>query len=299
MRACAGSVRTDAVGPALPNLMTLRKHHKGSSIRKVCFGDDCLLFTAAKTVKVHDLDAGKTIRKMGAASSDSRIYSMCVIDKYLLATGDDAGVFRLWDYRTNRGAAMELKEFDDYVSDLDVQMDKRLVLASSGEGTIAAFNVRAKRLEPPQSEVFEAGFNCIRCLESRGKVLAGSDDGVISVFNKSQLGNISDRFPIDSSVSVERMLVLAGSQVAVGCNDGKTRIVQILPNKVVKELFAHDTPIESLSIQTSTNTIASLDCNVIKVAHFEEQEEQGGDSSDDSDAESESAKRKEGFFSDL
>lgn len=279
--------------------MTLRKHHKGSSIRRVCFGDDSLLFTAAKTVKIHDVDAGKTIRKLVAGTGESRIYSMCIIDKYLLATGDDAGVFRLWDYRTNRGAAMELKEFDDYVSDLDVHADKRLVLASSGEGTIAAFNVRAKRMEPPQSEVFEAGFNCIRCLEERSKVLAGSDDGVISVFNKNQLGNISDRFPIDSTVSIERMLVLTGSHVAVGCNDGKTRIVQILPNKVVKDLFTHKTPIESLSLQRSTNTIASLDCNVIMVAHFEEQEAVDGDSSADSDAESGPAKTKEGFFSDL
>lgn len=293
-------MRTDAVGPALPNLMTLRKHHKGSSIRKVCFGDDSLLFTAAKTVKVYDLDAGKTIRKIGTASSDSRVYSMCVIDKYLLATGDDAGVFRLWDYRTSRGVAMELKEFDDYISDLDVQSDKRLVLASSGDGTIAAFNVRAKRMEPPQSELFEAGFNCILSLDARNKVLAGSDEGVISIFNKNQLGNISDRYPINSGISIERMLALGDSIVAVGCNDGKTLILNILPNKVVKELFTHELPIESLSVQRSTNTIASLDSTVVKVAHFEEQEAPDSDSSDDSDDESgKSAAKQQGFFSDL
>lgn len=260
------------------------------------------MFTAAKTVKVHDLEAGKTIRKLqaGASTDDARIYSMCVIDKYLLATGDDAGAFHLWDYRSNRGPAMELKEFDDYVSDLDVQSDKRLVLASSGEGTIAAFNVRAKRLEPPQSELFDAGFNCIRSLDGRNKVLAGSDDGVISIFNRDQLGNISDRFPIDSNMSIERMEVLADSLVAIGCSDGKTQLLRILPNKVLADMFVHPTPVESLSVQRSTNTVAAVDCNIIKVAHFEEQEAKDSDSSDDdSDAESEPEKAKDTFFSDL
>jgi WD40 repeat protein len=289
------------VGPVLPILMTLRKHHKGSAIRKVIFGDDSLLFTAAKTVKIHDVESGKTIRRIGTTATESRVYSMCVIDKYLLATGDDSGVFRLWDYRTSRGVAMELKEFDDYISDLDVQSDKRLVLASSGDGTIAAFNVRAKRMEPPQSELFEAGFNCILSLDARNKVLAGSDEGVINIFNKNQLGNISDRYPIDSDVSIERMLALGDSLVAVGCSDGKTLLVNILPNKVVKEIFTHDLPVESLSVQRSTNTIASLDSNVVKVARFEEKEEPDSDASDDSDGDDEDkpASQEQGFFSDL
>ena len=296
----ATSVRTDSLGPELVTLFTLRKHHKGSPIRRVCFSDDSLMFTAAKTVKVHDLDTGKTIRKIETPSSGARIYSLCVVDRYLVAAGDDAGTFRLWDYRVDRGSAMEAKDFEDYISDLDVETGKRLVLASSGDGTVAAFNVRAKRLEPPQSEVFEAGFNCIRSLDSRGKVIAGSDDGVVSIFNSNELGNISDRFPVDSSISIERLQLVSGSRVAAGCSDGTTRLLSILPNKVEQILFAHETPVESVAVQSSSGTLASLDSNVLKVAHFEEEEEEEDDSSGASEDDKEAAtKSKDEFFSDL
>ena len=299
-----GRVRADAVGPELPYLVTLRRHHKGSSVRRVCFGEDGVLFSAAKTLKLYDLDAGKTVRKISLdASSEARVYSMCVVDRYLVALGDDEGTFWLCDYRCSRAPTAKLKEFDDYISDLDVQSDKRLVLASSGEGTIAAFNVRAKRLEPPQSEVFEAGFNCIRCLESRSKVLAAGDDGVVSIFNQGSLGNISDRFPVHRSLSIERMQLLGDSRVALGCNDGTTRVMRVLPNKIEETVFTHETPIESVSVQCCTKTLASLDSSVLKVAHFEEREQQDDcHSSEDSDEEKEKEKpekAKDSFFGDL
>ncbi|KAI1301709.1 WD repeat-containing protein 55 [Halotydeus destructor] len=154
-----------------PVILTLEKHHKGSSVRKVRFADEKTLVSAAKTVKIFDLDSSKAIRKL--ENGGVKIYSLLVVDNYLLCTGSDDGCFKLWDYRTPRGCVMELNECEDYISDMDIDSAKRIVVASSGEGTLSAFNVRAKRLEEPQSELFDAGFQAVRYLEPCNKVLAG------------------------------------------------------------------------------------------------------------------------------
>lgn len=169
-------------------VLSLEKHHKGTAIRKVRFANEKTLVTAAKTVKLYDLDGGKLIRKID--NDGVKIYSLLIVDNFLLCTGDDEGRFKLWDYRVKRGVAMELKESEDYISDLDMDSAKRIVLGTSGEGTLSAFNVRAKRLEPPQSELFDAGFLSVKFLESRKKVLVGSEDGALNIFNIGEWGNI-------------------------------------------------------------------------------------------------------------
>jgi len=88
-----------------------------------------------------DLNVGKFVRKI--TKENSKIYSLLVIDQYLLCCGDDTGRFRVWDYRVDRGTAMDLKECDDYISDLDIDSNKRIVVAASGEGTLTAFNIRS------------------------------------------------------------------------------------------------------------------------------------------------------------
>ncbi|XP_074593804.1 WD repeat-containing protein 55-like isoform X1 [Brevipalpus obovatus] len=131
----------DSSNTSKPVSLHLSKHHKGSSIRRIAFtANDHNLVTAAKTIKIFDLNHGKVLRKISAGTS--KIHALSVIDQYLLCAGDDEGCFRVWDYRENRGCLMEIKECDDYISDLDVDSDRKIVVASSGEGTLSAFNVR-------------------------------------------------------------------------------------------------------------------------------------------------------------
>ena len=98
------------------------------------------MVTASKTIKLFDLNAEKFVRTIN--NNNSKIFSLLVIDHYLLCCGNDDGRFRVWDYRVDRGTAMDLKECDDYISDLDIDSNKRIVVASSGEGTLTAFNIR-------------------------------------------------------------------------------------------------------------------------------------------------------------
>ena len=53
--------------------------------------------------------------------------------------------------------AMDLKESEEFISDLAVDSQFKTLLATSGEGTLTAINLRKKKLEM-QSELFDSEF---------------------------------------------------------------------------------------------------------------------------------------------
>lgn len=55
---------------------------------------------------------------------------MRVIDNWLVATADDDGCVKIWDYR-RKTASMESKtDCADYISDLAVSKDSKILLAT-------------------------------------------------------------------------------------------------------------------------------------------------------------------------
>jgi WD40 repeat protein len=255
--------------------MDLKRHHKGSPVRKIRFASNELLVSVAKTIKLMDLNTGQVIRKI--QNNGNKIYSLLVIDNYLLCIGDDLGSFKVWDYRLDRGIYMELKECDDYISDLDINESKRLVCASSGDGTLSAFNIRAKRMESPQSELFDAGFQSIRFMENKSKVIVGAEDGALNIFNINEWGNISDRFPIRGNTtrgqgfcSIDNMELLNDETLVVGSSDGKLRAISILPNKILCDICTNVSGVESLDVNQITKQIVSTNDNVLKLFNYNE-----------------------------
>lgn len=54
------------------------------------------------------------------------------------------------------------------------------------------------------------------------KIICGTGEGVINIFNYDQYGNISDRFPGHPS-SIDCFLALSNNVVLTGCFDGNIR----------------------------------------------------------------------------
>lgn len=50
---------------------------------------------------------------------------------------------------------MELKECEEFISDMTIDKNHKLLLATSGEGTLTVFNIRQKKLLL-QSELFDS-----------------------------------------------------------------------------------------------------------------------------------------------
>lgn len=61
---------------------------------------------------------------------------------------------QVWDTRT-RACTMELKECEEFISDMAIDKNHKLLLATSGEGTLTVFNIRQKKLLL-QSELFDS-----------------------------------------------------------------------------------------------------------------------------------------------
>ena len=93
------------------------------------------LFSGAtdKAVKMTDVETSQVKWKQLKAH-DCALYKVQPINEYLVATGDDEGSVKLWDFRTNK-VVMEDRPFDDYVSSFFVDPDERSLVAGSGEGT--------------------------------------------------------------------------------------------------------------------------------------------------------------------
>ncbi len=59
------------------------------------------------------------------------------------------------------------------------------------------------------------------------KVVCGSGDGTLNIFNWNEFGNISDRFPGHPD-SIDCMVAITEDIVCTGSMDGVIRLVQLL-----------------------------------------------------------------------
>jgi WD40 repeat protein len=94
------------------------------------------------------------------------INCLVTIDNWLIATADDNGCVKIWDYR-KKNAVMESKsDCNDYISDLAVSRDKKFLLATCGEGTLSAFHTRKKKMIM-QSELMDSEMLCVGFMKVR------------------------------------------------------------------------------------------------------------------------------------
>lgn len=153
-----------------------------------------------------------------------------------------------------------------------------------------------------QSEPFDAGFQSVRFLGTRNKVVVGAEDGAINIFNVNEYGNISDRFPINCSrrkhgeCSVDSIEVISNDLIVATGSDCKLRLVNMFPNRVLFEANEYESSVETLAWNPDTELILSSETNVVfvhKVVSMEgeqvldekmDEDEAGDDSDSDSDS---------------
>lgn len=240
------------------DLMTLTHHKKACRCLKFSNnGEELYTASKDKSVQIVDLNTGSVKHKFKKAHECS-VYSMCVTGEHFIATGDDDGFIKIWDVRVNK-EVMELKENEEFISDLDIDPHKKIMLATSGDGTLTAFNIRRRKLEM-QSELFDAEFLCLAQMKKNQKVVCGSGDGVFYIFNWGEWGNMSDRFPAlhSPAVSLDCMVCLTDDIICTGCDDGNIRAINILPNRIIGVVGDHEKfPVENLSLSRDKTLLAS------------------------------------------
>ena len=242
--------------PTSHELRCMQNHTKAMRcVRVVSSGSH--LYTASKDKSwcQVDLETGSLVVKKPKAH-ESPIYSMEAVDQNVMLSGDEDGVIKMWDMRRMTNAVMELKECDDYISDMVCHDNRKHLLVTSGDGTLSCVNIKSRKLEL-QSELFESELLSIAIMKSNSKVVCGDGDGTMQIFNWGEWGNISDRYP-GHPASIDCMLPLNDDILCSGCMDGKLRLVHILPNSIESTFATHgDMPIQSLSISSDASLLAS------------------------------------------
>ncbi|GIZ01900.1 WD repeat-containing protein 55 [Caerostris extrusa] len=217
--------------------LTNLAHHK-NPCRAICFSETGEhLFTGAQDaiVRVFDVETNSVFRRF-CRKDGMPLYSIQPIDNFFLATGEDDGQVVLWDFRMQTPIAC-FEDNEDYISCLVVNKDKKILLATSGDGFLSAYNIRGKKLEA-QSEQFNCDLLCAGIFKGGTKVAVGTNNKALNIFNWGEFGNISDRFPGHPG-SVDCMVVVSDDVVVTGCEDGKVRAVQLFPNRFLGYLGSH------------------------------------------------------------
>nr|SVE93673.1 EOG090X07S3 [Scapholeberis mucronata] len=238
-------------------LLHTLNHHK-KSCRVLSFNEDgSLLFSGSKdkSVVICDTETMKPVQTLQKVHN-SPIYSLLCMDANIWASGDDDGVVKVWDRRRSAPKPVaEFKEMDEFVSCMITDSAARLLVCTSGEGTLTAFNTRAKKMDG-QSEVYPSEMNCVGLIRQETKVLTGLGNGNMYIFDWKAFGYHSDAFG-DHPSAINCMLPITDNIVITGSDDGKIRAINLFPHRFLGVVGHHKFPIERLDISTCGQFLAS------------------------------------------
>ncbi|XP_070426735.1 WD repeat-containing protein 55 [Equus przewalskii] len=231
--------------------------HHLKSCRAVVFSEDGQkLVTVSKDKAIHvlDVEQGRMERRISKAHS-APINSLLLVDENVLATGDDTGGIRLWDQR-KEGPLMDMRQHEEYIADMALDPAKKLLLTASGDGCLGVFNIRRRRFEL-LSEPQSGDLTSVTIMKCGKKVVCGSSEGTIYLFNWNGFGATSDRFALRAE-SIDCMVPVTENLLCTGSTDGVIRAVNILPNRVVGSVGQHaGEPVEELALSHCGRFLAS------------------------------------------
>ncbi|XP_035291265.1 WD repeat-containing protein 55 isoform X2 [Anguilla anguilla] len=231
--------------------------HHLKSCRELSFSQDGQkLFSVSKDKSIHimDVEAGKLVTRIAKAHSVP-INALLLIDENLLATGDDGGTLKVWDMRKGT-AFMDLKHHEDYISGLAIDQTKKILLTSSGDGTMGVFNIKRRRFDL-LSEFQSGDLTSVAIMKHGRKVVCGSSEGTIYIFNWNGFGATSDRFAVRAE-SVDCVIPITDSILCAASMDGVIRAINLLPNRVLGSVGQHvGEPVEQIARSRDTRFLAS------------------------------------------
>ncbi|XP_035005403.1 WD repeat-containing protein 55 [Hippoglossus stenolepis] len=231
--------------------------HHMKSCRQVRFTADGLkLYSVSRDKAVHlmDVERGQLVSRIRGAHG-SPINCLQLVDENILATGDDGGTLKVWDMRKGE-AFMDLKQHDDYISDIAVDQAKRILLTTSGDGTMGVFHLKRRRFEL-LSEYQSGDLTSLALMKRGKKVACGSSEGTIYIFNWNGFGATSDRFALKAE-SVDCIVPINDNIMCTASMDGYIRAINLLPNRVIGCIGQHvGEPIEELATSHDSRFLVS------------------------------------------
>ncbi|KAI9292536.1 WD40 repeat-like protein [Neoconidiobolus thromboides FSU 785] len=274
----------DSFGSLDPVLKYKDNYTHKESVRGVKFsidGNEFYSVSSDKTYSITDTQTGKIVNKIEGAF-DTSINALLPIQQNLIACGDDDGVVKLFDTRTNT-CSIHYKEHEDYITSLIMGRERQLI-SIGGDGYLSVMDVRKIRLYA-RSDQIEDELLSMSLIKEGKRLVVGTQSGVLDLFNYGDWGDFKDRF-IGHPESVETMVKFDEDTIITGSSDGIIRLVSVHPNDLLGVVGAHDFPIERLAITKDKGILASCSHDhSIKLWNikdiFNESDEEGKDEEGD------------------
>ncbi|CAH1766115.1 20048_t:CDS:2 [Entrophospora sp. SA101] len=261
-------------------LLSLRAH------RKPCRG---LIFNhdgSNKSLKKISLESSSVIVEKSKAH-DNPINCIKLLNENLLVTGDDDGIIKLWDLRSESNV-MEYSEHEDFISDLDFSSDSRTLISVRRPNLVA------------MSDEQDDELLSIAIVKDGRKVVVGSQEGVINLFTWGDWGDINDRF-LGHPSSIDSIVKINEETLCTGSSDGIIRVIGILPNKFHGVIGTHDEfPIECIRLSHDQTFLASCSHdNFVKFWDMDLDDSHNKNSKNDGKSKNVDFNQSNGFFADL
>jgi len=121
---------------------------------------------------------------------------------------------------------------------------------------LGIYNISQNKLVD-RSECLDDELLSISLIKDSTRVVCGSQDGILDIYNWGEWNDISDRFPGHPG-SIDCIAALDENMICTGSVDGLIRIVNIQPNKLLGVLGEHeDYPVEILASSFDKKYMAS------------------------------------------
>ncbi|XP_055541992.1 WD repeat-containing protein 55 homolog [Wyeomyia smithii] len=226
------------------------------SVRDVEFSldGDLMISTARdRAIMVTDVETGK-LKMFWEDAHEEPVYTMGIIDDHTFATGDDAGVLKLWDVR-QKEVVFKLKEVEDFISCIITNNQRKYILMTSGDGYLTTINIPQRKMYV-QSEPYEEELTCMGIFRNDTKLVVGSSKGNFYTFNWGQFGYHCDAFT-GPQAGVNKMVPITERIAVTGGEDGILRAMHLVPGRVLGIVGQHSLAVETIDINSTGELIAS------------------------------------------
>ncbi|RKP20513.1 WD40 repeat-like protein [Rozella allomycis CSF55] len=195
-------------------------------------------------IKLFDLEKHAPVFSIKKAHRDA-INKINLLSENLIATGDDSGIIKIWDLRSKK-KVMRYEEHSDFISDL-VYVKHKKHLISAGKPDVLA-----------RSDNMEDELLSLAVMHNNKKVVCGTQEGVLQIYSYGYWGDMSDRFP-HHPPSIQCLKAVDHSRALTGAADGVIRLIEVLPNRIIKAIGIHgDDPIEGMAVSSDASFVATI-----------------------------------------
>jgi WD40 repeat protein len=227
------------------NELVVQFRHHNSSCRGLKFSEDGqVMYTISSDMSWLCIDGDGRVVSSVPHSHEAPINKLQLLSESTIATGDDAGVVKIWDCRQST-EVMKFTLHEDFVSGFTYCSENQTLISVGGDATLCSYDLRKKN-NSFRSDDQESELHCVDIIKNNRKVVVGTQDGVLLTFSWGKWGDCTDRYP-GHPQTVDCMLKIDESSILTGSSDGLIRAVSIQPNRILGIIGDHeDFPVEGM-----------------------------------------------------